>query len=212
MYVKNYMTKDVVTIPFDATISDVLSVMNERGVHRIPVMKQDVMVGLITDGNIQKATPTKATSLSIFEINYLLAKTKVADYMTKHVYTIDSEALLESAVKLMRQHNISCLPVVDHGKLVGIITEDDVFDALLSLLGFMEDSMQIAITVDEDKIGVIADITKVIKDEAGNISHMAVYHNPNGTKDVVIRVKAVNGEKIHESLIQAGYQTRLIQE
>ncbi len=205
MFVRNYMTKPVVTIQSSATISDALSLMNDSGVHRIPVLKETKLIGLITDGNIQKASPTKATSLSMYEINYLLSKTTVADYMTKQVITIHSDALLEEAVRLMRTNRISCLPVMEQDALVGIITEDDIFDAFISLLGFMDTGTRIAIAVKEDKVGILADITAIMKDYGASITHLAVYEEDNG-KLVIVRINTLESDQIVKKLKDAGYE------
>lgn len=205
MFVRNYMTKPVVTIQSSATISDALSLMNDSGVHRIPVLKETKLIGLITDGNIQKASPTKATSLSMYEINYLLSKTTVADYMTKQVITIHSDALLEEAVRLMRTNRISCLPVMEQDALVGIITEDDIFDAFISLLGFMDTGTRIAIAVKEDKVGILADITAIMKDYGASITHLAVYEEDNG-KLVIVRINTLESDQIVKKLEDAGYE------
>lgn len=206
MFVQNYMTKKVVTIQSNATISDALSLMNDTNVHRIPVMKGHQLVGLITDGTIQKASPTKATSLSIYEINYLLSKTTVADYMTKEIITISPDALLEEAVRVMRVNRISCLPVIKEMTLVGIITEDDIFDAFISLLGFMDIGTRIAIAVKEDRVGVLADITAIIKDFGASITHLAVYEEAEEGKIVIIRMNTTDSNPIVTSLQTAGYQ------
>ncbi len=205
MFVRNYMTKPVVTIQSSATISDALSLMNDSGVHRIPVLKEKKLIGLITDGNIQKASPTKATSLSMYEINYLLSKTTVADYMTKQVITIHADALLEEAVRLMRTNRISCLPVMEQDGLVGIITEDDIFDAFISLLGFMDTGTRIAIAVKEDKVGILADITAIMKDYGASITHLAVYEEDNG-KLVIVRINTLESDQIVKKLEDAGYE------
>ena len=205
MFVRNYMTKPVVTIQSSATISDALSLMNDSGVHRIPVLKEKKLIGLITDGNIQKASPTKATSLSMYEINYLLSKTTVADYMTKQVITIHSDALLEEAVRLMRTNRISCLPVMEQDVLVGIITEDDIFDAFISLLGFMDTGTRIAIAVKEDKVGILADITAIMKDYNASITHLAVYEEDHG-KIVIVRINILESDQIVKKLEDAGYE------
>lgn len=205
MFVRNYMTKPVLTIQSSATISDALSLMNDSGVHRIPVLKETKLIGLITDGNIQKASPTKATSLSMYEINYLLSKTTVADYMTKQVITIHSDALLEEAVRLMRTNRISCLPVMEQDALVGIITEDDIFDAFISLLGFMDTGTRIAIAVKEDKVGILADITAIMKDYGASITHLAVYEEDNG-KLVIVRINTLESDQIVKKLEDAGYE------
>lgn len=210
MYVRDHMSRGVATIDQQATISDAISLMNDTGYHRIPVMRKDKLVGLITDGSIQKATPSQATSLSIYEINYLLSNSTVADYMTHPIVTVASDQLIEEAVRLMRNKKISCLPVVDDGKLVGMITENDVFDAFISLLGFMEVGTRISIDIEEDKIGVISNITTTIRDNGASITHMHVYHNADGTKNVVIRLATLESDAIVAALKQAGYQLRMV--
>ena len=200
MYVRNYMTKDVVTVDYDATISEVLTVMNETDIHRIPVMKGDKLIGIITDGNIQKASPSKATSLSIHEINYLLSKCTVSDYMTKNVVTCGADILLEEAVEIMKDKKVSCLPVMDDGKLCGIITETDMFEAFTDLLGFNEKgSSRITIDIREDKLGVLARLTSLTKASGVNIINVAVFREQTPLQ-VVIRVNTLEIDGLLKAL------------
>ena len=112
MYVKNRMTKNPYTIAADAPITDAVALLREKGLKRLPVVDGEKVVGILTQSDIQKVSPTKATSLSIFEINYLLSKLTVKDAMTKKAITIEADSLLEEAAVIMRENRIGTLPVI----------------------------------------------------------------------------------------------------
>lgn len=138
MFVRNKMKANPFTISPDQTIPEAHEIMAQHGVRRLPVMKNGKLVGIVSREDIQSASPSKATSLSVGEITYLLAKTKIKQIMSKNIVTISPDALLEEAATLMRDQKVGFLPVVEDGKLVGIITESDIFDAFIELLGFRE--------------------------------------------------------------------------
>ena len=204
MYVKNYMTRDLVTIEKDNTISEAITIMNETNIHRLPVLFEGRLVGLITDGNIEKASPSKATSLSMHEINYLLTKTTVKDYMTKNVITIQQNELLEVAADKMKDLQVSCLPVMEGDRLVGIITEADLFDAFMDLLGSHRKGARVTIEIDEDKVGVMQAICTVMATNNVSISNIAIYHDE--VVSVVLRVDCFDEEKLRSILTEAGYK------
>ena len=205
MYVKNRMTSNPYTIAFDAPITEVIELMREKNLKRVPVVHGDKVVGMLTQGDLQKVSPTKATTLSIFEINYLLSKTKVSDAMTKEVITISPDALLEEAAVLMRDNKISTLAVEKEGKLVGIITESDIFEAFIDLLGFRDVGSRITVQA-SDTPGVLADITEIFRDLDSNITHIAAYRGSNGFSDVVIRTNTINTDDIEKRLTEHGYK------
>ena len=205
MYVKNRMTSNPYTIAFDAPITEVIELMREKNLKRVPVVRGDKVVGMITQGDIQKVSPTKATTLSIFEMNYLLSKAKVSDAMTKEVITISPDALLEEAAVLMRENKIGTLAVVRDNKLVGIITESDIFDAFIDLLGFRDTGSRITIRV-LDTTGVLADITEIFKDLDSNITHIAAYRGAGGYSDVVVRTNTINTDMLEKRLVEHGYK------
>jgi acetoin utilization protein AcuB len=205
MYVRNRMTSNPYTIAFDAPVTEVIELMREKNLKRIPVIHGEKVVGMITQGDLQKVSPTKATTLSIFEINYLLSKTKVSDAMTKDVISISPDALLEEAAVLMRDNKISTLAVVKDGKLIGIITESDIFDAFIDLLGFRDVGSRITIQA-PDTPGVLADITEIFRDLDSNITHVAAYRGSNGFSDVVIRTNTINTDAIEKRLDEHGYK------
>lgn len=135
MYVKSRMTTNPFIISPEHTIPDAQEIMMKHGIRRLPVVKNGKLVGVVTKEDIERYSPSKATSLSMSEITYLLSKTKIKQIMTKDPVVIPPNALLEEAAILMRDQRVGFLPVVDGDKLVGIITESDIFDAFIELLG-----------------------------------------------------------------------------
>lgn len=126
--VKSWMTKDVITIGVDTTLPEAHKLMTEHSIRRLPVIENGRLVGIVTRGDVREAEPSDATSLSIWEINYLLAKLRVEKIMTRQPVTISPEATIGEAAKLMLEKKISGLPVVDNqNQVIGIITESDIF-------------------------------------------------------------------------------------
>lgn len=153
MFVKDNMTKDPVCITPESTISQVIDLMSEKGLHRLPVVNGKRIVGLVTEGTISASGASKATSLSIFELNYLLSKTTVDTIMIKNVITINENALMEDAAMKMLKNDIGCLPVVDDdGEISGILTQNDVFNAFLEILGYREEGSRITIRVKDELV------------------------------------------------------------
>ncbi len=168
MAVKDFMTRKVVYISPDTTIAHAAELMKEQEIHRLPVIENDKLVGLVTEGTIAEASPSKATSLSIYEMNYLLNKTKVKDVMLKNVITISRFASLEDAAYLMYKHKIGILPVEDNGQLYGVITDRDVLSAFLHVSAYGQAGLRLRFLVD-DGIGVLARIVTLIAEQNYNI-------------------------------------------
>jgi CBS domain-containing protein len=122
------MTEDVITITPDTTLKEAHDIMNEKGIRRLPVVSNGKIVGIVTLGDIRGAEPSRASSLSIWEVHHLLAKLKASEIMTRNPATIQKNASIGDAAKLMLEKKFSGLPVVDdENHLVGIITESDIF-------------------------------------------------------------------------------------
>lgn len=205
MYVKNKMTANPYTITFNASINEAIELMREKNLKRVPVVDGEKVVGMLTHNDIQKVSPTKATTLSIFELNYLLSKTTVNDAMTKDVVTVSPDDLLEVAALRMRENRISTLAVVKDNKLVGIITESDIFDAFIDLLGFRETGSRITV-MSADVPGALADIGEIFQSFDVNITHIAAYRGSSGTSDVVIRTNAMDTDDVEKRLEEQGYK------
>ena len=205
MSVKDFMSADLVVVDPQTKIFDAVDLMKKHDIHRLPVIDNGKLVGLITEGTIQEALPSKATSLSVYEANYLLNKTVVADVMIKDVKTIHPKAQLEDAVYIMRQNNIAVLPVLDNDQLVGIITNNDIFDAFLKLAGYHEGGSRIQVRIQEDKKGVLAEIAKVLADNDYSILTVIIDH-VEGAAIVELQMQAKEPEKIKTLLEQAGFE------
>ena len=186
MAVKDFMTRKGVYISPNTTIAHAADMMREQKLHRLPVIENDQLVGLVTEGTIAEASPSKATSLSIYEMNYLLNKTKVGDAMIRDVVTISQFASLEDATYLMLKNKIGILPVVDNEQLYGVITDRDIFKAFLEVSGYGEEGVRLRF-VTENKVGVLEQIIRLLVEENLNISNTVNISRKDGK--VVIEVQ-----------------------
>lgn len=205
MFVRNKMTTNPFTISPDATIPEAHEIMEKHGIKRLPVMKNGKLVGVVSKEDILHASPSKATAFSIGEITYLLSKTKISQIMSKNPITISSGALLEEAAILMRDNDISFLPVVDNNKLVGIITATDIFDSFIDLLGFRETGTRLTIEA-VDEPGIMSNLTSIIGKFGVNITHVAVYRGASGKSAIVIGINSFNTEEIEKSIEEQGFK------
>jgi CBS domain-containing protein len=135
MLVKHRMTPNPITIPPDATVPDALKLTRERRINYLPIVnKKGKLIGIVSRNDLMQAAPSKATTLSVFEANYLLAHLEVEEIMNKPI-TVLEDTPLEEAARLMVENGIGCLPVMRDKDLVGIITETDIFKAFAEILG-----------------------------------------------------------------------------
>lgn len=196
MAVKDFMTRKVVYISPDTTVAHAADIMREQGLHRLPVIENDKLVGLVTEGTIAEASPSKATSLSIYEMNYLLNKTKIKDVMIRKVITVSQYASLEDATYLMLKNKVGILPVVDNEQVYGVITDRDIFKAFLEVSGYGEEGVRVRF-VTEDEVGVLEHIVHLLVEENLNISNAVNIPRKDGK--VVIEVQ-IDGKVDLEAL------------
>ncbi len=169
MFVKDRMTVNPITVSGDTSIDAALQIMREKRVRRLPVTdKHGHLVGIVSEKDLLYASPSPATSLSVYEIPYLLSKIKVHDVMTKDPITVTADTPLEEAARILADNKIGGLPVMEDGKLVGIITETDIFKTFLELLGARDEGVRLTLIVPAVK-GVLARITGKIAEMGGNI-------------------------------------------
>ncbi|AGU78418.1 inosine 5'-monophosphate dehydrogenase [Streptococcus intermedius] len=186
MAVKDFMTRKVVYISPETTVAHAADIMRAQELHRLPVIENDQLVGLVTEGTIAEASPSKATSLSIYEMNYLLNKTKIKDIMIRDVVTVSQFASLEDATYLMLKNKIGILPVVDNQQVYGVITDRDVFRAFLEISGYGEEGIRVRF-ITEDEVGVLEKIVHLIVEENLNISNAVNIPRKDGK--VIIEVQ-----------------------
>jgi len=132
--VKDWMTREVVSINADQSLPEAHKLMDEHRVRRLPVIDGDELVGIVTRGDVRQASPSDATSLSIFELHYLLARLPVSDIMTRDPITVSPSTRLTEAAKLMIANKVSGFPVLEGKQVVGVVTESDIFRAFVKLM------------------------------------------------------------------------------
>ena len=155
MLVRDWMTADPQTVTAATPVMEAMQQLREGGYRRLPVVRDGKLVGIVTDRDLKEATPSKATTLSVYELNYLLSKLTIKDVMTAPVMTIGPDDAIEEAALVMETHRVSGLPVVDHGRLVGILTITDLLRAFVRFLGLREGGTRVTVDL-PDEPGVLA--------------------------------------------------------
>lgn len=205
MKVKHYMTKEVVTITSDRKITDAVDLMESNNFHRLPVVDEGKFTGLITEKIIAENSPSKVTSLSIYEMNYLFDKVLVKDIMVKNVTTISEEALIEEAAQVMVDNDLTVLPVLDdQRKVIGIITHKDIFKALVELTGYKDEGARILVETPVDCVGIFAEISNALATAGINLTHVFVNYF-NDHIEITIQTSDSSGEKSCQIIEELGY-------
>jgi acetoin utilization protein AcuB len=167
MLVGERMSHPVISISPDMPIHDALNRFKKEHIRRAPVVKNGKLVGIVSDKDLLNASPSPVTTLSIWEMNYLLSKITVSELMSKKVFTVLEDTPIEEAARIMADNKIGGLPVMRDDHVVGIITETDLFKLFLELMGARERGIRVAVLV-EEKPGQLAKLTKVISATGGN--------------------------------------------
>jgi acetoin utilization protein AcuB len=198
MLIKDWMAKDPITITEDTSMIKAIHIMKERRFRRIPVVAQGKLVGMVTDRDLKEASPSKATSLDVHELYYLLAELQVQEIMSRNPISVSQDDTVEHAAQIMLEHTISGLPVVDKaGKVVGIITQSDVFRAFMHITGVLQGGVQFALRL-EDRPGLIKEVVDLLRARGARfVSLLSSYATTSdGFRDVYIRVKNLPPEAV----------------
>ncbi len=206
MKVRNFMKKDVITVDFDTPIMDALETMKQNKVKRLPVTKNGKFVGLITRAMIRDASPSDATSLSIYELNYLLSKMTVGNIMVKKPVTISPDLPVEEAIRLGKEHRIGGFPVIENGELAGIISESDIIWVVSNALGLGEkDSKRVTINATGKRFGYLRELVEVL--DSNNIPILSLLTIPTSKEDwsLILRLKTKHASVAVEDLKKKGF-------
>ena len=197
MLVKERMSRHPITIRPDVSLHDALRVMRDEKVRRLPVVdKEGRLVGIVLEKDLLYASPSPATSLSVHELNYLVSRITVESLMTRDVVTVSEETSLEEAARIMADHNISGLPVMRDGVLVGMITESDLFKVFLELLGAREWGMRVTLKV-PDQRGMLARVTQAIAMLGADIVALGTFWGDDPTnRELVIKMQGISAAEI----------------
>jgi acetoin utilization protein AcuB len=167
MLVGRRMHSPVITVTPDMPIVEALNFIRKEKIRRAPVIKNGKLVGIISETDLLNASPSSATSLSIWEVNYLISRILVEEVMTKNVITVEEDTPIEEAARVMADNKFGALPVVRDDQIVGIITETDIFKTLLELMGARESGVRVTALVQEER-GKLAQLAEVISNAQGN--------------------------------------------
>jgi acetoin utilization protein AcuB len=208
MYVGLIMRTDLVTIAPDTSLVRARDIIAEKRIeHLLVVDKEGNLIGIVSDRDLKQTWASPATTLSAHELNYLLKQLNVETMMVTKIVSVTPSTTIERAGLIMQEHRIGALPVMDKGKLVGIITTTDVTEVLLDAIGIDGESARFVVLI-RDRVGMVAEVSRILKEAAINIrsfvtwpekKHPGVYH-------FVIRVGAVDGEKAVSALTEAGFK------
>ncbi len=201
MLVSERMSHPVITIHPKMPMTDAHNLMRKEHIRRLPVVdKKGNLVGIVSESDLLHASPSDATSLSIFEINYLLSKITINHIMTKDVITVMEETPLEEVARIMADNKIGGVPVVREKKIVGIITETDLFKVFLELLGAREPGVRLAALV-PDTPGELAQLTKAIFDQGGNIIALGTFLGESSeNREIVLKVSGIESEALKKTI------------
>jgi acetoin utilization protein AcuB len=207
MFVRNHMTSPAITVKPDLPFQEALKLMREHHFRRLPVVdKNGKLIGIVSERDLLYASPSPATSLSMWEVNYLLSKIKVERLMSTSVISTSPDAPIEDAARLMVDHKIGGLPVIDNKKQpVGIITETDIFRTFVEMFGGGQPGLRLTISVPQRK-GVLASLSQTVYELGGNILSVGTFTNSNLEEDarLVIKVQDVVKDELIEKLEHLG--------
>jgi len=194
MLVRNWMSKNVITIDEEDSMQSASSMMREHKIRMLPVMRKGELVGIVSDSDLKRASASDATMLDIHELLYLISRIKVHDIMKKDPITVPDDYTVEETAQVLMEHNISGVPVTDcNGKLVGVITRNDIFKILMSLSGLGKKGIQFAFQVD-DTPGSIKLLADVIRKYEGRIASIlsSYEYAPEGKRIVYLRIYEID--------------------
>ncbi|MBN2116102.1 MAG: CBS domain-containing protein [Anaerolineales bacterium] len=200
MFVGERMSRPVISVSPDEPINEVLAMFREEHIRRAPVMKDNKLVGIVAERDLLNASPSSVTTLSVWEMNYLISKVTVKNVMTKKVITVDRDTPIEEAARIMADKKIGGLPVMSADKVVGMITETDLFKIFLELMGARQKAIRVTVTIPAQP-GELAKITGAISSNGGDFIAFGMFSGPDANSRVVtFKVQGIKKEKIKEVL------------
>ena len=174
MLVGERMSHPVIPVHPNTPVPEALTMMHREKIRRAPVIEHGDLVGIITDRDLLHATASSATTLSIWELNYLLSKLLVGKVMTTQVLTVNEDTPIEEAARLMAERKIGGMPVMRDGQVVGMITETDLFRILLEMTGARESGVRATVEIPE-RAGQLARLTQTVAQAGGNIIALSTF-------------------------------------
>jgi acetoin utilization protein AcuB len=195
MLVYKWMTQDPMTVQTEETVTHAAQLMKDHSIRHLPVLSGKKLVGIVSDRDLKEYSPSPATTLDVYELHYLLSKTTVDKAMHKNPLFVHPGDTIEKAALLMHDKGVGCLPVLDdEGAVVGILTDYDVFEALVRITGCRSDSTRLQMTI-PDEPGSIKIITDQARSHGLRVSSIltTTFKVPEGKRELIVRVKGDPG-------------------
>jgi acetoin utilization protein AcuB len=207
MNVAKRMKRNPVFVDEGDSMKKAMDLLKEHEIRHLPVLKDgDRLVGILSERDIKQASPSPATALEIREIYYLLDKVKVKQIMTRRPYTVSSSAPIEEAALIIREKKIGCLPVVDDGKLVGILTETDIIDAFIAGMGVSGPGYRIELLL-QNRPGKLLELLKLLKDFEANVVSVATAAHDDPDKIInILRIETRNYKLVKAAIKKSGFE------
>jgi acetoin utilization protein AcuB len=211
MKVGDIMSTNVVTVTEDTLVNDAKKIMEAHRIRRLPVMRKDKLVGLVTKHMLLEAAPSPATSLNIWELNYLLSKMTVKEIMVKDPFTISPDMPVEEALQLGQDKGFGAFPVVEDGIVVGVVTESDIVRIMTRVLGVRDKGKRIDIKASA-QFGNMKRIIDVLDRRKTVLLSMMTIPPQEGENDwlVILRVRSEDAESLAKELKISGLKVTYV--
>jgi acetoin utilization protein AcuB len=207
MLVQDVMQTKLFTVTPETTLPEALRLTGQRGVRHLLVLDGDRLVGILSDRDLKRAMASSATSLEVHELNYLLERVRVREFMTGAVITIGPMFPIEDAARLMVTEKIGALPVTDGERLVGLVTETDLLRLFVRALGAGEPSSRLDVVLG-GRPHALAEVVQVVEGAGAEISSLVTLTSTGGLKEAVIRVRTINPRPVVWALEARGFTAR----
>jgi acetoin utilization protein AcuB len=207
MLVRDVMQTKLMTVTPETTLPQAMRLAAERRIRHLPVVDQGELLGMVSDRDLKQAMASPATSLEAHELTYLLSRLTVAEIMTKTLITVDPLRPVEEAARLMLQEKISALPVMDAGRLVGLVTETDVLDLLVRALGAGTPSTRLQVLL-EGRPAELVELVDTIERAGAPIASLVTLESRAGVRELVVRLVTVDPSSAIEGLKARGFAVR----
>ena len=206
MRVKDIMSTNVVKVDEKTLVGDARNIMEAHRIRRLPVMRKDKLVGLVTKHMLLEAAPSPATSLSIWEVHYLLSKMTAKDIMVEHPDTISPDMPVEEALQLGQEKGYGGFLVMEKGRLVGVVTESDIVRVMTKVLGVREKGKRIDIRA-SNEFGNMKKIMEILDKNKSVLLSLMTLPPEEGEKDwlIVLRLKSEEAEPLVKELTSVGF-------
>ena len=200
MLVDQRMSHRVISVPPEMSVPEAMALFRKNHIHRAPVIKDGKMLGIVSETDLLNASPSSVSTLSVWEMNYMMSRVTVKQVMTKKVITVEIGTPIEDAARVMVEAKIGGMPVTREGKIVGMITETDLLKVFMELMGTHEKGVRVSVLA-EDKPGQIARVSRLISDAGGNFLGFGSFAGPDPSLTVItFKVTGIKKEDIKKVL------------